>query len=84
MTYDEIKTDMARRTGCSEADVDVFFDAFRDLAHTGAELNLPGLGEFKVVQRPARSGVAFGKPWTKPAHGAVRFSPFKAYRDAVE
>ena len=85
MKYDETLEEMARRTGCTKAQADAFFDEFRDLLHTGVEVNLPKLGEFKVVQRKARSGTdPHGNEWTKPAHGAPRFKAFTAYREAVE
>jgi len=83
MTYDSFKAEMAERTGLSEAKVDEVFDAFRDLLHEGAEVNLPKLGELKPVLDKPRSGKSFGREWSTPARMVARFTPFKAYREAL-
>lgn len=84
MTYEELKKDIAARTGHDPDVVDKILDGFRDVAHTGAEINWPEMGEFKVAQVPARKGKSFGTEWNRPAHGKVKFTPWKAYRNAVE
>jgi nucleoid DNA-binding protein len=44
------------------------------------ECVLPGIGKLKVRQIPARSGVAMGVPWHKPAHKKVKLLLSKSGR----
>jgi nucleoid DNA-binding protein len=54
----------------------VFIDTLTDVAEN--ELRQRGvfaihdLVEIKAVDKPARSGVAMGKAWSKPAHRALK------------
>lgn len=65
--------------------VDSVFALITGATNAGEEVNLVGVGRFKVADRAARSGrnPATGEAMEIPASRKLTFSPAKAVRDAL-
>ena len=57
--------------------IDTVVGTFIEGAKADGEAVVQGLGKLKVVDKAETSGVAMGKPWTKPAHKAFKLSVSK-------
>jgi nucleoid DNA-binding protein len=70
---------LVKATRLSEGNVDVFLaalgPAIRDQLRTGAPVELPGLGVFRVVRVPAHRDLVAGRPALIPASQYVEFLP---------
>ncbi len=65
--------------------IEAALKAVVDAAKGGAEVTLPGLGKFKVQDRPEREGrhPATGAAMTLAPSRKLAFSPAKAVKDAL-
>lgn len=88
-TKQELAATVADAVGITRKDaahvVDVVFSSVAsDLANTG-KADLPGLGKLSLQQRQARTGrnPRTGEEVDIPAKTAVKFTPGKAIKDAV-
>lgn len=90
MNKKELIDEIAARTGQAKAGIDATLASLGEIAlahltRPGAEMTLPGLGKLKAVARAARTGrnPATGEEMAIPARTAVRFTAFKALKDAA-
>jgi nucleoid DNA-binding protein len=70
---------IAKATRFSEADTQKFLralgPAIRDLIRTGQQVEIPGLGTFRVVRIPEHRDMVSGRPATIAASNYVEFLP---------
>ena len=66
--------------------VDEVFDQITVSVQNGEEVSIAGFGKFKPVQRPQRRSLnpRTGEAIDVPARGAVKFTPAKAFKEAVK
>lgn len=75
--------------GFTQADVERVCNAVRDTVmkevEAGEKVDLPGLGQFKPVERAPRTSFSaiLGRDVHTPAKTAVKFRPAKAFSDFV-
>jgi DNA-binding protein HU-beta len=78
---------VAEKTETSKAEagrlVEVVVGSILDGVVNDGEAIVPGLGKLKVQDVPARSGVAMGKEWSKPAHKKVKLVLNKEGKELV-
>jgi nucleoid DNA-binding protein len=74
-----LKPRVATASKLDEADVQKMLDALgpaiRDMIRTGAQVDLPGLGTFRVVRIPEHRDLVAGRPATIAASNYVEFVP---------
>jgi nucleoid DNA-binding protein len=74
-----LKSRLVTATKMPEADVQKMLtalgQAIRDQLRTGAQVELPGLGTFRVVRIPEHRDLVAGRPATIPASNYVEFLP---------
>jgi nucleoid DNA-binding protein len=74
-----LKTALAKATKLKEADVAKLLQALgpaiRDQLNAGRQVELQGLGTFRVVQVPAHKDLVAGRPAIVPAANYVEFLP---------
>ena len=82
---DKIAADHAITKGAAKGIVDGVMKAIADAAVAGEEVNLPGLGKFKIQERAARQGrnPATGQAVEIAASKKVAFQPAKALKDRL-
>ena len=89
MSFDDLKSAVAAKTGMSKAQTDqtlsAFFDELKTSLSQGDKVSLPGLGQFEVGERAARQGrnPQTGEAINIPASKAVKFKAGKALKEAV-
>ncbi|MGI9449637.1 MAG: HU family DNA-binding protein [Geminicoccaceae bacterium] len=89
MTFEELKSAIANRSGLSKSDTSMAITAFIEHLQTslgnGDKVSLPGVGQFEVTERAAREGrnPQTGETIAIPASMAVKFKASKALKDAV-
>lgn len=70
---------LAKSTKLPEADVQKLLTALgpamRDMLKGGNQVNIPGLGAFRVVRVPEHKDLVQGRPATVPAYNYVEFLP---------
>lgn len=81
MNKAQVTEAVATKLEVSKAEAQRIIDAVVETIVEGAKADgeavVSGLGKLKVVDKPATSGVAMGKPWSKPAHKAFKLSVSK-------
>jgi nucleoid DNA-binding protein len=74
-----LKSRIVKATKLPEADVQKMLTALgpalRDQLKTGAQVDLPGLGVFRVVRIPDHRDLSGGRPVTVPGSNYVEFLP---------
>lgn len=89
MTKQELVAAMAEATGVSKKQADENVEAFCGIITVslaeGAEITLPGIGKFSVVQKAARTGrnPKTGEAVKIAARRAPKFSASKVLKDAL-
>ena len=89
MSFEDLKAEVAARSGLSKAETSQAITAFIDHLQTslgqGDKISLPGVGQFVVAERTARQGrnPRTGETINIPASKAVKFKAGKALKDAV-
>jgi len=68
----------------TEAIVITIINTIMEAAKEKGECVIPGLGKLKVEDVPAKSGVSFGKEWTKPAHKKFKLVVNKKGKEFLE
>lgn len=87
MNKAELIAKIAETTGTSkkeaEGTINLVVDTIIAGAKTDGECVIPSLGKLAVVDVAARSGVAMGKAWSKPAGKALKLKLSKAGKELV-
>lgn len=89
MSFDDLKSAIAARSGLTKAETDQALSAFSEHLKTalgqGEKVSLPGIGQFEVAERAARQGrnPRTGEVISIPASKAVKFKAGKTLKDAV-
>ena len=88
MRRDDLKREVAKSTGLSDAQADgalrAVFDTIEEALADGHEVTISGFGSFRVAERPARDGL---HPQTRQAdedRGAPRVRPSSLARGLSE
>lgn len=90
MNYNEVIAQVAQSTGMAKDGVkkvvDAFTQALRDAAVKGDDIAIPGFGQFKVKDTPARTGrnPATGEAMEIGASRKLSYVPAKAIKDALK
>ena len=63
--------------------VDTVLGAIESALKTDPVVDLFGFGKFTKEHKPAKSGIALGKPYSSPAKNALKFKAAKALNDAL-
>jgi DNA-binding protein HU-beta len=90
MTFNELLEHVSTKTGMAKEGVkkilDVSISTLAEKAAAGEDAVLPGFGQFKVKDVPARQGrnPATGEAMDIPASRKVAFTPAKALKDALK
>ena len=90
MHKSELVSQVSDITGVSKRQcsimVDAVFAAMEDALAAGEQVQIYGIGTFKVKQRASRSGVDFvtGKPMVIDPKRTVSFEPYKGLKDRVQ
>lgn len=75
----------AEKSGMTQSDVKAVLEAVREVAigalKTDKVVSIANLVTLKSVEVAAKKGESFGKPWTKPAHTAVKASVASKYKE---
>jgi DNA-binding protein HU-beta len=89
MTFNELVAHVSESTGMAKEGVKKILDAsvatLAEKAAAGEDAVLPGFGQFKVKDVPARQGrnPSTGAAMDIPASRKVAFTPAKALKDAL-
>lgn len=89
ITKDQLLTDIAESTDVSKATARAMLEQLgaivSDALEHGEELTLPGIGKFKVSERPARTGrnPQTGAAMSIAAKKVIKFVPAKALNDTI-
>lgn len=89
MSFNDLKSAVAARSGLTKAQTDqalsAFFDHLKTSLSQGDKVSLPGVGQFEVGERAARQGrnPQTGETINIPASKAVKFKAGKALKDAL-
>ncbi|MER5390090.1 HU family DNA-binding protein [Saccharopolyspora oryzae] len=89
MTKDQLVTDIAENVDVPKATAQRVLEAVGlivgEQLENGDEIALPGIGKFKVAERPARTGrnPSTGESIEIAAKKVVKFAPAKALGEAV-
>jgi nucleoid DNA-binding protein len=74
-----LKGRVATATKLAEADIEKMLTALgpaiRDMLRNGSQVEVPGLGTFRVVRIPGHRDLVAGRPATIPASNYVEFVP---------
>jgi nucleoid DNA-binding protein len=87
MTRKDLVAFIADKEGCTKVEaarqVDAVLDAIEAALTTDPIVDLFGFGKFTKEHKPAKSGVALGKPYTSSAKNVVKFKAAKALNDTL-
>lgn len=81
----KIADEMDLTKGYAEQAYNVVVGSISEALADGEDVSLPGLGKFKVKERPARTSrnPKTGESVAVPAKTVVKFTPAKALKEAV-
>jgi len=87
MTRKELVAFIANAEGITQVaakqQLDTVLDAIETALKTDPVVDLFGFGKFTKEHKPAKSGIALGKPYSSPAKNALKFKAAKAVNDAL-
>jgi len=63
--------------------LDTVLGAIESALKTDPVVDLFGFGKFTKEHKPAKSGIALGKPYSSPAKNVLKFKAAKAVNDAL-
>jgi len=63
--------------------LDTVLDAIEAALTTDSVVDLFGFGKFTKKHKPAKSGIALGKPYSTPTKNVVKFKAAKALNDTL-
>ena len=88
MTRKELIATIAKEQGFTQVEagrqVETVLDAIIAGLETEGVVDLFGFGKFIKEHKPAKSGVAMGKPYTSAAKNVAKFKPSKTLTDSIQ
>ena len=87
MTKKDLIASIAKTQGFTQVEagrqVETVLSAIVDGLKVNGTVDLSGFGKFVKEHKPAKSGVAMGKPYTSVAKNVTKFKAAKALNDAL-
>ena len=74
MRAKEFMKELHKQSGVSHKDISAILEVIGTVIRENETTYIPSLGRFKIVNKPARTGVLNKVKWSKPAYKKLVFS----------